>query len=199
MSSDLETLQDVLAAQEQLDTLDWMMSGNPLPVMVGGRRFGLRQLDGVEYERMRQIERMAYVVAFHSDDLQPLRDIPESIDVVQQRAFDRGFLIAKHEVETDPEKRRELSAQLDELERLDKEHPNAAGTEATRRSQIERDRWLMETCLVEPDGESLEEEERNRILAWPGFFETIQPSIWKLIISMRQVPNWNGRKLSSIT
>jgi len=173
---------------KELETIDYIRSGDPLPFKNGGRSFSLRQPSPAEYDMMRAIEAAAY----HTE-LERLRDMGLDVyavsdDAAMWRRLQIEALKAQIEREDDPDELRELEERLHNIEGPDTR--NRAEELATNHSRRVRDRWVFSACLMDENGKPLDINDKAEIMRYPEFFETTRPEIWRIIEIMVTPPKW---------
>ena len=173
---------------EQVQTIDYIISGEPLPLELFGRAFTLRQPSPNEYDMVRAIEAAAY----HSE-LERLRDagldvFAVSDDMAMFRRLQIEATKAQIEREDDPDELRELEDRLSNIERPDTR--NRAEELASNHGRRVRDRWIFEHCLLDGDGRPLRLEDRAEIMRYPAAFEAARQDIWRIVEIMVTAPKW---------
>lgn len=159
-----------------------VVDGIPMEFEIGGRLWHLRQPTPAEMTRLG----LAYDVARHRawQDLEASHLQKSDTAAMVADGIQIGYLTAKHEIETDSDKRRDLADQIMRLRRDDK--TSAWDEIASAFARAERDRTALAMLLDDDD--------KGALLASPGAVQEARQYVWRVLSLANTVPNWQARQ-----
>lgn len=187
--------QDALAVAEEtlvdLDDLELVESGAPLPFEVGGSKFALRQPEPHEYELIRLWEEIGKNIALLEPDMDKMATLPVSKETQRARQERLDHLRQQIVATQDGNKRRELDQQIRRLEKPDTRTRDEEMAESF--SYRYRDIQMIKRFLVQPDGSPVDKQEVDRLLRVSVFVDIARIACYRIIKIMLALPNWIER------
>lgn len=175
---------------DEFDTLEWLLSGKPVPLVIDGCEFALRQPKPIEVDRLQQVEqraRDAVMRDYRADglDQEPVSEGQAFMQRAYAESLEELFVTATEAGDTETARQA-----AEDMERIPRQWPKSLAEERARDySRKVAYRWIVDTML-EGDRTAWRE------LTAPDPLERVEviEAVQKIAALINHDPNLNRRK-----